>query len=290
MKSAMAEAAKDSGSYWLVEKAHNKEFGDWMVVERRKKKNAGANKNSNQFPPNREHSRNKTLPPKQTQRPQRQVSISQHFAQTKQPARFEVGSSSNGARPGTDKEPNKAGENSIPRPTGVRILPRNLNPNGRRQAQYSSIVIREPQQVFEQQITFLGSGTTTANQDIQANNLSNGGGGTHGDRPGGLGNSLSKRHDASALDPESDHRNSVPPVSGTVTNIANDKGRTDSPRDGNTSDILGTGSRHTHSVHGGQQQDGLAEDVLESLGASSTKSIDLGGVEPTDIDMDGMGD
>lgn len=58
---------EELGSSWLVEKAKNKEFGDWMVVERRKKKNNAAKSGQNRTTDTQNQNQHANSQPRQTQ-------------------------------------------------------------------------------------------------------------------------------------------------------------------------------------------------------------------------------
>lgn len=107
------------GANWLMEKAKNKEFGEWMVVERRKKKplENGRNLTKATKPPAKENQR---CP--QTQHKQGLTALNNQ--------KFVPGPSSDQPASTPRTYPNRnTATSSNPRGNVVRILPRSLDSN-----------------------------------------------------------------------------------------------------------------------------------------------------------------
>lgn len=274
------EVPQDCDSSWLVEKAKKKEFGEWMIVERRKKK-PGNDRNPK---PNSggKHRRNSANGP--------------GVAEPRGP-NFVTGPSSKDKsasdKPGSSKPKGPSGTTQ-----GKRTLPKTLNQKGKGLAHSTSqvrilprasngISIKEPStSLIECTNSF--SLLPTDNQATETvPSISNGG--ADGDRSRGSGNKFPQRQHGGELDPKSGNQNSNSSIPRILKNPSHNEGGKSG--ECNDDSINSLGDRHilAHPIIGGQSKDGMAEVCLERLGAGETEHVSMGSSSPDSCDMEGVG-
>lgn len=262
------EIQLDTDSSWLVEKARNKEYGEWMVVERKKKIAPAIGRKPRDY--SGSQSRNQQGP---SNKP------------TVQKPTFVNGP---GPRATIQKTQAEIRQNK-------RVLPKNLNQKGKEKAHSASaprqtargISIKEPSSMNN----FSNNPFSVLPSDkvIEDLSLASDNGREHENQPGGPRNQFPERKHGCELDPKSSNPNTSASVPRALSDITNHPRRTGGECHDNILNSVGNRGSLTHTNMGGQRPDRLAEICAERIGTSSSELIDIRSSHTDDCEMAGAG-